>query len=336
MSDPVIERIKRWVYRMPGLTRLLPGFLILSGLYWVKEHVWHKPQTQQAQPVQNAELLTWQRAQPNLDTLKPSQSATLVAVPTADSVTVLSGKKLLRLRLCGIDAPELTQPEGKPAQAFLQQLLNQGQQQVQFIPVRQQSAYLIAEVFFGATPSPRFVNQELVQAGMAYVYRPYVAECPHQQAIVQAETLAQQQAAEPPTSKLRPWEYRRQQVAQQLFQPTDAATLFRMPPDYLRDGMQQTMLGIASWYGPNLHGKLTASGETFNQNALTAAHHSLPFNTRLQVTNLQNGKTVIVRINDYHPALDGSSIDLSQAAARQIDAIEAGIVPVEMEILAGR
>jgi endonuclease YncB( thermonuclease family) len=331
MSDPVIERMKRWVYRMSVLKRLLPGFLMLSGLYWVKAHLWHKPQ---AQPVQNAELLTWQRPHPQPDPLKHhSQTGTIVAVPTADSVTVLVGKQQVRLRLCGIDAPELTQPEGKPAQAFLQQLMGQGQQQVQFIPVRQQSAYLIAEVFSGSTPSPRFVNQELVQAGVAYVYRPYVAECPHQEAIVQAEALARQRG-EPPTGIL-PWEYRRQQVAQHLFQPSAAATP-KLPPDYLRDGMQQTLLGLASWYGPKLHGNLTASGETFNQNALTAAHHSLPFDTRLQITNLQNGKTVIVRINDYHPALDNSSIDLSQAAARQIDAIDAGIVPVEMEILEGR
>lgn len=332
MSDPVIELIKRWMHRVRVFRRLVPVLLLLVGLGWAGK--WQKPRTETVQS-NNAELLTLQLAQPNPASLQQSQSAALKSVPTADSLTVLVGEKQLQLRLCGIDAPELSQPGGKQAQAFLQQLL-QGQQ-VRFIPVRQQSSYLIAEVLIshpaaGSKETSLLVNQELVRAGMAYVYRPYVAECPHQQAIVQAEALAR-----PQFGSIRPWDYRRQQVAQQLFQPENSAkALAKIKPDYLRDGMQRTMIGVASWYGPMLHGKQTASGEIFNQHELTAAHSVLPFDTRLQITNLQNGKTVIVRINDYHPALDGSTIDISQAAAEQLNAIEAGVVPVEMEILEGR
>jgi rare lipoprotein A (peptidoglycan hydrolase) len=348
MSDPVMGRIKRWMYRMQVFRRLVPVVLLLSGLYWFRDR-WQKPSAESgtesvphnsAESAESAELFTLQLAQPGLASRQPSQSGTVVAVPNADALTVWSGGKQLQLRLCGIDAPELTQPGGKQAQAFLKHLLEQGQQ-VEFIPVRQQSSYLIAEVFVSAagnsSTAPLFVNQELVQSGSAYVYQPYVQECPHQQALVEAETLARPQLGHIETHSSRPWEYRRQQVAQQLFQPSNTAqALAKIRPDYLRDGMQRTLIGIASWYGPMLHGKPTASGETFDQNKLTAAHSSLPFDTRLQITNLQNGKTVIVRINDYHPALDNSTIDISQAAAQQLDAIDAGVVPVEMEILEGR
>lgn len=76
-------------------------------------------------------------------------------------------------------------------------------------------------------------------------------------------------------------------------------------------------VGQASWYGPGFHGKKTASGERFNQQALTAAHRNLPLGTHARVTNLNNGKTVLVTIND-RGALRGRVIDLSRAAARQL------------------
>ena len=74
----------------------------------------------------------------------------------------------------------------------------------------------------------------------------------------------------------------------------------------------------ASWYGPNFHGQRTANGEVFDQWALTAAHKSLPFGTRLRVTNPGNGRSVIVRINDRGPFVAGRDIDLSRAAAQEI------------------
>ena len=76
--------------------------------------------------------------------------------------------------------------------------------------------------------------------------------------------------------------------------------------------------GIASWYGGNFHGRQTASGERYNQNALTAAHRSLPFGTRVRVTNTSTGSSVVVRINDRGPFVGGRVIDLSRAAASTI------------------
>jgi rare lipoprotein A len=76
--------------------------------------------------------------------------------------------------------------------------------------------------------------------------------------------------------------------------------------------------GRASWYGPGLHGRRTASGETFNTHDLTAAHRTLPFGTRVQVVNQRNGQSVVVRINDRGPYSGGRVIDLSQASAQAI------------------
>jgi putative cell wall-binding protein len=92
--------------------------------------------------------------------------------------------------------------------------------------------------------------------------------------------------------------------------------------------------GEGSWYGPGFHGRSTASGETFDRNALTAAHRSLPFGTRVRVTNLNNGRQVIVRINDRGPYHGGRVIDLAEAAARHIDMTSTGTAPVRGEILA--
>ena len=76
--------------------------------------------------------------------------------------------------------------------------------------------------------------------------------------------------------------------------------------------------GAASWYGPGFHGRKTASGERFNTHAMTAAHKTLPFGTRVRVTNEKTGRAVVVRINDRGPYAHGRIIDLSQASARAI------------------
>lgn len=91
--------------------------------------------------------------------------------------------------------------------------------------------------------------------------------------------------------------------------------------------------GLASWYGPYFHGRLTAAGETFNQNELTAAHPSLPFDTYLKVTNLQNGRTVIVRVNDRGPYWENRTLDLSREAARRLDSEVTGVIPIEVVIM---
>ena len=91
--------------------------------------------------------------------------------------------------------------------------------------------------------------------------------------------------------------------------------------------------GIASWYGPNFHGKQTANGEVYNQNELTAAHKTLPFNTVVKVTNLANGKSVTVRINDRGPYVGRRVIDLSRTAAERIDMIGPGTAKVRIELV---
>ncbi len=91
--------------------------------------------------------------------------------------------------------------------------------------------------------------------------------------------------------------------------------------------------GIASWYGNEYHGRLTASGEVFNQEAMTAAHKELPFGTIVKVTNLRNRRTVVVRINDRGPFIRGRIIDLSRGAARELNMLHDGIVPVRVEVL---
>lgn len=89
--------------------------------------------------------------------------------------------------------------------------------------------------------------------------------------------------------------------------------------------------GVASWYGRQFQGKKTASGETFDNNALTAAHRSLPLNCYIKVTNKSNGKSVIVKVND-RPALQGNRVlDLSYAAAKQIGIINSGTGNVLIE-----
>ncbi len=102
-------------------------------------------------------------------------------------------------------------------------------------------------------------------------------------------------------------------------------------PTVVRIG--DTFRGRASWYGPNFHGKLTSNGEHYNMYDFTAAHKTLPMNTILRVTNLNNGKSVRVRINDRGPFVNNRIIDLSKAAASKIDMIGTGTAPVKLEVL---
>lgn len=91
--------------------------------------------------------------------------------------------------------------------------------------------------------------------------------------------------------------------------------------------------GQASWYGAHHHGKKTANGERFNQNALTAAHRTLAFGSKVKVTNTLNNKSVTVRINDRGPYSKGRIIDLSRAAAKKIDMINSGVAPVRIQVM---
>ena len=89
--------------------------------------------------------------------------------------------------------------------------------------------------------------------------------------------------------------------------------------------------GEASYYGAKHQGKRTASGERFDMNQLTAAHRTLPFGTRVRVTNLNNDKSVLVRINDRGPYARRRIIDLSRKAAQQLDMLRSGVAPVRVE-----
>ena len=90
--------------------------------------------------------------------------------------------------------------------------------------------------------------------------------------------------------------------------------------------------GMASYYGGSWHGKKTANGEIFNENSLTAAHKTLPFGTRVKVTNLDNGKSVVVRINNRGPYSKGRVIDLSKVAFSRIASISKGVTRVKLEV----
>jgi len=93
--------------------------------------------------------------------------------------------------------------------------------------------------------------------------------------------------------------------------------------------------GNASWYGVPFHGRHASNGETYDMYKLTAAHRTLPFETMVLVTNLNNGKSTVVRITDRGPFVDNRIIDLSLAAAREVDSVGPGVVPVRVEVLGG-
>ena len=92
--------------------------------------------------------------------------------------------------------------------------------------------------------------------------------------------------------------------------------------------------GHASWYGPRFHGAATASGEPFDMHGLTAAHRTLPLGSYVQVKNLDNGRSVVVKINDRGPYAKGRAIDLSYGAAQELEMVREGEAPVEITVLA--
>ncbi len=91
--------------------------------------------------------------------------------------------------------------------------------------------------------------------------------------------------------------------------------------------------GIASWYGPNFHAKKTSNGEVYDMYAMTAAHKTLPMNTMVKVDNLENGKSIVVRINDRGPFVTGRIIDLSNKAAHKVDMVKKGTARVKLTVL---
>jgi rare lipoprotein A len=94
-----------------------------------------------------------------------------------------------------------------------------------------------------------------------------------------------------------------------------------------------TLEGIASYYAQDFHGKQTSNGEIFDMNSFTAAHRTFPFGTKVRVTNLENNKTVVVRVNDRGPFKEGRMMDLSMGAAKEIDLIRTGTAHVRLDVL---
>ncbi|PYM43826.1 MAG: septal ring lytic transglycosylase RlpA family lipoprotein [Candidatus Rokuibacteriota bacterium] len=106
-----------------------------------------------------------------------------------------------------------------------------------------------------------------------------------------------------------------------------------LPPGPARIGYEET--GLASWYGNPFHGRRTASGEVYDMTEMTAAHRTLPFNTWLIVENLNNHRTVEVRVNDRGPFAGSRILDLSYGAARLLGATGPGVVPIRLRVLGG-
>lgn len=94
-----------------------------------------------------------------------------------------------------------------------------------------------------------------------------------------------------------------------------------------------SQVGVASWYGGKFHGRKTASGEIYDQNRMTAAHRTLPFGTKVEVTNLRNGRSVVVTINDRGPFIKGRIIDVSRRAAGKLGFRNQGITRVRVRAI---
>jgi rare lipoprotein A len=94
-----------------------------------------------------------------------------------------------------------------------------------------------------------------------------------------------------------------------------------------------TLEGVASYYSDEFHGKQTSNGEIYDMNGLTAAHRTFPFGTKVRITNLENAKSVVVRVNDRGPFHEGRIIDLSLGAAKELDLVRTGTARVRMEVL---
>jgi rare lipoprotein A (peptidoglycan hydrolase) len=101
----------------------------------------------------------------------------------------------------------------------------------------------------------------------------------------------------------------------------------------LKRATKHVLNGMASWYGPGFHGKKKASGEIYDQNKLTAAHKTVPLGSKARVTNLENGNSVEVEINDRGPFVEGRIIDLSRAAAGALGIVGSGTAPVQVELI---
>jgi peptidoglycan lytic transglycosylase len=95
----------------------------------------------------------------------------------------------------------------------------------------------------------------------------------------------------------------------------------------------KSQIGLASWYGPECQGNLTASGHPFNMEAMTCAHRNLPLGTRIKVTNLLNDRSLVLRVNDRGPGVRNRVLDVSMGAARRLGFLRAGLTPVQIQVI---
>jgi rare lipoprotein A (peptidoglycan hydrolase) len=157
-----------------------------------------------------------------------------------------------------------------------------------------------------------------------------ISNAPHRAVSPAGISTPEAQTANPTTDKL-PAHTFRPEIPPIATVPSSPKTEQPPPIENISPPLQPTLMetGLASWYGPRFHGKLTASGEVFYQEKFTAAHPTLPWGSRVKVTNLANGKSVEVRINDRGLYGKGRIIDVSRAAARALGMVKSGITTVE-------
>jgi rare lipoprotein A (peptidoglycan hydrolase) len=160
-----------------------------------------------------------------------------------------------------------------------------------------------------------------------------VSDAPHQSlstsAVLRAENVSDNPSIDEPQTDIRSHESSSAAIIPRSPETQEASPAPTLPaPTAAIIGT-----GLASWYGAKHHGKRTASGEIFDQNKFTAAHRTLPWGSIVRVTNLDNGKSVEVRINDRGPFTKARIIDLSRAAARALGMVQSGVSPVRMELL---
>ena len=126
---------------------------------------------------------------------------------------------------------------------------------------------------------------------------------------------------------------------QATLSPAEVKPVLAPPPDLPKPKLKvfpevvKVITGEASWYGPGFYGNLTANGEVYRRGTMTAAHRTLPFGTKVRVTNLWNGRTAVIRINDRGPFIDHRVIDLGHGAASDLGLTVSGIAQVKLEVL---
>jgi rare lipoprotein A len=164
-----------------------------------------------------------------------------------------------------------------------------------------------------------------------------ISDAPHRSismsAVLPAESLSDNPPVDEPETDIPSVESSSEPIL-----PRSPETQEASPPATVPNPAPSTIIetGLASWYGAKHQGKRTANGEIFDQKKFTAAHRTLPWGSIVKVTNLDNGKSVEVRINDRGPFTKGRIIDLSRAAARAVGMVESGVSPVRMELLSPR